>query len=846
MIDQLLRALGGAAEAVSGRQSRQRATDAANAEANKYLHTEAQKAADAGDWQWMYDNEDALSQHIHPDVLNALVSKTKLNNARMYDAETADGGTPTIPLSPRNVYERGQMAGMRGQLPNYSIDNRPDPLQSVMQAAGVGGGGPYNGEVGGFASPDVAVHSDAPPTGDVLAARELPPYGPGNQMSSGKNPPGLSQTITPADMSTAAQPSTQGRTGPAPFDEKTFNTKLTPQEEVAFQSWKQRNAPRDSGEDYDLRGAFKAGLQPDPETGHWPDTFKKPNHPTFSDESQYAQYGKPGRWDGETYVPPQDGLVVPPNRAPINTSRSIGTAIGNRTITKNIPGTTGKEVLASLVSQGEATNTHPQEIIRTFNQENIRRLQAGQPALDFDEGAVNAYRTRHWEQTRAGIQRNLAQQGMDPAMAFQQSATMAFNQTGYVPEQWMQVVKPHPEQAAAGAYHSAIQAAGDQLQQVVSSLQTPLRSVKPSALVDSAFSKPFLLQAVDSVPGLTPEARTRALHELANTSASSFLSAIGQTGSKLSPQQQNYFAMSMASKAVGGNVPDSWRAFVERDLDKLGLASKEDLAVYQGLPPQLRPDPLDENFGRRLSNTRVELESRKANQQAYRNLAKTPEGLQATEQMFAGKAGATPQNIGATERGIALNQRGAEKQLDADTERKNAIIPTAHLEKLQTADGIYKAAREAQQLAMAKDKSGQTILDKYGSTPGTWREFTAKVKGGLGKADPQLTAYLNRLAKVYNYERHSLTGAATSVYEGSALQPYLPAPDDNIRTGLQKLNNLTTQLRTQLDSHLEQAQSDYPRSNHGAFYRNKERTKEAADNELSSIIGEARKRMKKP
>ena len=84
----------------------------------------------------------------------------------------------------------------------------------------------------------------------------------------------------------------------------TFDTPLTPQEETAFQSWKQKNAQRDSGEDYDLRGAFKANLSADPATGHWPDTYKKPNHPTFSDQSQYAKYGKPGRWEGETFIPP--------------------------------------------------------------------------------------------------------------------------------------------------------------------------------------------------------------------------------------------------------------------------------------------------------------------------------------------------------------------------------------------------------------------------------------------------------------------------------------------------------------------------------------------------------------
>lgn len=87
---------------------------------------------------------------------------------------------------------------------------------------------------------------------------------------------------------------------------QSFDTKLTSDEEKQFQSWKGRYAPRDSGEDYDLRGAFKAGLIPDPKSGHWPDTYKKPNHPTFSVESIYAKDApdKAGRWEGETYIPP--------------------------------------------------------------------------------------------------------------------------------------------------------------------------------------------------------------------------------------------------------------------------------------------------------------------------------------------------------------------------------------------------------------------------------------------------------------------------------------------------------------------------------------------------------------
>jgi len=86
----------------------------------------------------------------------------------------------------------------------------------------------------------------------------------------------------------------------------TYDTQLTPEQERAYQAWKLQNAPRDSGADYDLRGAFQAGLSPDPQSGHWPDTFKKPGHPTFSNQSQYAA-ARPdlaGSWQGENFIPP--------------------------------------------------------------------------------------------------------------------------------------------------------------------------------------------------------------------------------------------------------------------------------------------------------------------------------------------------------------------------------------------------------------------------------------------------------------------------------------------------------------------------------------------------------------
>jgi len=85
-----------------------------------------------------------------------------------------------------------------------------------------------------------------------------------------------------------------------------YNTDLG-DDEPNFQTWKAANAPSDTGADYDLRGAYKAGETKDSASGHWHDRFKKPNHPTFSDQSQYAtgdQRARAGHWEGDTFVPP--------------------------------------------------------------------------------------------------------------------------------------------------------------------------------------------------------------------------------------------------------------------------------------------------------------------------------------------------------------------------------------------------------------------------------------------------------------------------------------------------------------------------------------------------------------
>lgn len=87
-----------------------------------------------------------------------------------------------------------------------------------------------------------------------------------------------------------------------------YNTQLTKEEQLKFDEWvlmesfKQKRDVSKDAYDYDLQGLFleKGGF--DPETGHAPDKFKKPNHMTFSDQSKYndnAEGIKGGKWSVE-------------------------------------------------------------------------------------------------------------------------------------------------------------------------------------------------------------------------------------------------------------------------------------------------------------------------------------------------------------------------------------------------------------------------------------------------------------------------------------------------------------------------------------------------------------------
>lgn len=87
-----------------------------------------------------------------------------------------------------------------------------------------------------------------------------------------------------------------------------YNTPLDEEDEKKYQTWAKTNKREKDAYDYDMRGAWKEGAG-QADNGHFPDTHKKPNHPTFSDESVYHgvddhEGGKWSKKDGkDTFTP---------------------------------------------------------------------------------------------------------------------------------------------------------------------------------------------------------------------------------------------------------------------------------------------------------------------------------------------------------------------------------------------------------------------------------------------------------------------------------------------------------------------------------------------------------------
>jgi hypothetical protein len=107
---------------------------------------------------------------------------------------------------------------------------------------------------------------------------------------------------------------------PLDFSQK-YNTPIPAAHQAAFDQWvNNRKAstgrnPLGDRYDYDVNGYFLSGAGTD-SRGHGTDKFKKPNHPTFSDESQY--HGLDGYVGGRWVTTPTGQFTYQPSQTNVD------------------------------------------------------------------------------------------------------------------------------------------------------------------------------------------------------------------------------------------------------------------------------------------------------------------------------------------------------------------------------------------------------------------------------------------------------------------------------------------------------------------------------------------------
>ena len=105
---------------------------------------------------------------------------------------------------------------------------------------------------------------------------------------------------------------------PRDFSNK-YNTILDGEDEEGFKAWLERYSEQEgrdlSGDlfDYDLRGLYKESYGMLPEPGHGTDRYKKPNHPTFSNESIYEGVDgyAGGVWENGKFTVGESNMYTP-------------------------------------------------------------------------------------------------------------------------------------------------------------------------------------------------------------------------------------------------------------------------------------------------------------------------------------------------------------------------------------------------------------------------------------------------------------------------------------------------------------------------------------------------------
>lgn len=257
-----------------------------------------------------------LKKQLATDMDSSAANQIKAQTEYMALHPTVTHGIPKPPMPPKDKDYPGDRAGYERALENYEQFEVPRYQGQLRQAGSVSGGGrPGESPMAQWErQPGKPAERTAGGSASIFRQYDTGTAGQRMDAVNGKTSPVTTPTGTPGPRSTV--------------DDSQFRTKLTPDDEKQFQTWATSRGIKDldhPDSHYDYRGFWRGIQDGDVDAtqsatnGHFPDKWKTPGHPTFSDESVYATEGD-NHWEntpnGARLVDQNGNVVADEGRRP--------------------------------------------------------------------------------------------------------------------------------------------------------------------------------------------------------------------------------------------------------------------------------------------------------------------------------------------------------------------------------------------------------------------------------------------------------------------------------------------------------------------------------------------------
>ena len=607
-----------------------------------------------------------------------------------------------------------------------------------------------------------------------------------------------------------------------------YDTKLNPDEETQYQKWRQtlpKNLQYEG--DYDLRGYWK-----DPETtkeavegDHFIDKYKKPNHPTFSNESQYAvgeNAKKAGRWDGEKYIPASKRRGIAMSADEMNVPKSTilskdeakekGEMNANEVAARSYEQTTGADapdnaLLAHIANMGvhiggrlnsglqmqaaqqllaKSDNRSDDETRGLFSKMIFgatKYLGAGlfvDDALDeWDETEGKTYKTRE-ERTRArnAFVNELARQFIAERTATQHNATMELENRdqGF----WATVLGKGPEQV------------GNTLPYMLGPVGIALQFAQQSTATGVDYANDVYGFAKDGSLGVIAEGDSAGKAALKGTASGAFETASEIVGGKIAGAALKRFGevLYKGGKVLVGKFPvisEKAGKFAETQVghavSKFGMGLKN-LFAWTSKKLHLE-NPIEENIEEWETDNLNALFGTGARDSEYVN-ADTGAPLEAWDRIKkANSEFFDPNNLIKLNEAMLLTmgggafvsymaQRGMKKQVDSFL-RKHKLMSE---EKIASTDLQTKAQALD---AWAKGLSEEEVLNKINSATSWTDKLAAKIAGEPSQAENTVTLkrHLSEMNNFNSLIKRAVEIDKTIREQGGITQRFTIQQDEN-------------------------------------------------------------------